>query len=104
MPLLAGVQGLRPQCVIALLENSHLFRVTDQPPALLAFRVRESTPLRGPQQAQRPIHARLAEYAPRFAAEADRDIARLARLVDAAAERLGAGADVSYGHYLERPS
>lgn len=37
-------------------------------------------------------------------AEADRDTARLARLVDAAAERLHAGADISYGCYLERPS
>lgn len=47
---------------------------------------------------------RLAEHTPRFAAEGDRDTARLTRLVDAAAERLRAGADVSYGHYLERPS
>ncbi|MFJ2306699.1 hypothetical protein [Streptomyces sp. NPDC087787] len=47
---------------------------------------------------------RLAEYAPRFASESDRDAARLARLVSAAAERLRSGADVSYGCYLERPS
>ena len=38
------------------------------------------------------------------AAEHDRDPVRLAQLVDSAAERLHAGGDVSYGHYLERPS
>lgn len=32
------------------------------------------------------------------------DTARLTRLVHSAAERLRAGADVSYGHYLERPA
>ncbi|GHF94736.1 hypothetical protein GCM10018777_01000 [Streptomyces albogriseolus] len=47
---------------------------------------------------------RLAEYAPRFAAEHERDTARLARVVESAAERLHAGGDVSYGRYLERPS
>ncbi|MFJ4688659.1 hypothetical protein [Streptomyces sp. NPDC088789] len=47
---------------------------------------------------------RLAEYAPRCASQTDRDLARVARLVDAFAERLHSGADVSYGFYLERPS
>lgn len=46
----------------------------------------------------------LAEYAHRFACTYNRDTARLASLVDAAAERLAAGADVSYGFYLERPA
>jgi hypothetical protein len=47
---------------------------------------------------------RLAEYAPRFPSERDRDTIHLARLVNAAAEQLHSGADVSYGFYLERPS
>ncbi|MGM0354053.1 hypothetical protein [Streptomyces sp. ECR3] len=47
---------------------------------------------------------RPAEYAPRFAAEHDRDAVRLARVVEAAVERLHAGGDVSYGCYLDRPS
>ncbi|MET9105458.1 hypothetical protein [Streptomyces zhihengii] len=47
---------------------------------------------------------RLTEYAPRFTPERDGDTARLARLVNAAAEQLRSGADVSYGFYLERPS
>ncbi|MFD3521383.1 hypothetical protein [Streptomyces sp. NPDC058653] len=46
----------------------------------------------------------LAEYAPRLASDSDRDTARLARLVNAAAEQLRSGTDVSYGFYLERPS
>lgn len=46
----------------------------------------------------------ITRHAPRFAADAERDIARLARLVDSAAEHLAAGTDVSYGLYLERPS
>nr|WP_223189134.1 hypothetical protein [Streptomyces sp. TRM68416] len=47
---------------------------------------------------------RLTEFAPRFAAERDRDTTRLAQVVSTAAERLHTGADVSYGFYLERPS
>ncbi|MFC7869117.1 hypothetical protein ACOZGD_33815 [Streptomyces murinus] len=47
---------------------------------------------------------RLAEYAPRFASQTDQDPARLAQLVDAAAERLHSGGDVSSGLYLERPT
>ncbi|MGF0174883.1 hypothetical protein ACQF36_31640 [Streptomyces sp. Marseille-Q5077] len=47
---------------------------------------------------------RLAEYTHRFACVYDRDTARLANLVDSAAERLATGADVSYGLYLERPA
>ncbi|MFG2782573.1 hypothetical protein ACGFY7_32635 [Streptomyces prunicolor] len=46
----------------------------------------------------------LAEYAPRFASEAQRDTTQLARLVNSAAERLESGADVSLGFYLERPA
>ncbi|WP_256640520.1 hypothetical protein [Streptomyces murinus] len=47
---------------------------------------------------------RLAEYAPRFASDRDRDPMRLGRLVNAAAEQLHSGTDASYGFYLERPS
>jgi hypothetical protein len=47
---------------------------------------------------------RLAEHTPWFASQTDRDPARLAHLVNAAAERLHSGADVSYGFYLERAS
>lgn len=47
---------------------------------------------------------RLAEYAPRFASEGERDTVLAATLIDSAAERLGWGGDVSIGFYLERPT
>jgi hypothetical protein len=50
------------------------------------------------------LGVQLDEYAPRFASERERDIAVLALLVDSVAQRLDAGADVSLGFYLERPS
>ncbi|OWA14582.1 hypothetical protein B9W68_10530 [Streptomyces sp. CS227] len=40
----------------------------------------------------------------RSTASRPRDTARLAGLVESTAERLGSGADVSFGFYLERPS
>lgn len=57
-----------------------------------------------PKEAAEWLGQRLAEYAPRFACESDRDSTRLALLVYSAAERLGWGGDVSHGFYLERPA
>ncbi|MBB5935127.1 hypothetical protein FHS42_002177 [Streptomyces zagrosensis] len=50
------------------------------------------------------VGERLAEYAPRFGSEADRDSSRLAVVVNSTAERLSWGSDVSHGFYLERPA
>ncbi|MEU8687053.1 hypothetical protein [Streptomyces sp. NPDC048665] len=47
---------------------------------------------------------RPTEYAPRFAAAAQRDAGHLTTLVASARKRLTAGGDVSLGCYLERPS
>ncbi|MBT2391113.1 hypothetical protein J7E87_17165 [Streptomyces sp. ISL-1] len=47
---------------------------------------------------------RLAECAPRFGSDTDRDRARLAALVDSTAGTLSCGGDVSLGFYLERPT
>lgn len=47
---------------------------------------------------------RPTEYAPRFAAAAQRDAGHLTTLVASARKRLTAGGDVSLGFYLERPS
>ncbi|CAM5723868.1 hypothetical protein [Streptomyces fumanus] len=85
------------------------FRTSDLPPLETSYwLVKPRSLVRGTWEEAKEAAAwlgeRLAEYAPRFAAEHDRDTARLAQLVDAAAERLHAGGDVSYGHYLERPS
>lgn len=85
------------------------FRTSDLPPLETAYwLVKPRSLVRGTwdeaKEAADWLGERLAEYAPRFTTERDRDPVRLARLVDAAAERLQAGGDVSYGHYLERPS
>ncbi|MGN5379155.1 hypothetical protein ACQ4WX_22865 [Streptomyces lasalocidi] len=47
---------------------------------------------------------RPAEYAPRFAAAAQRDAGHLTALVGSARERPASGGDVSLGFCLERPS
>ncbi|MEV3856675.1 hypothetical protein AB0J38_20390 [Streptomyces sp. NPDC050095] len=57
-----------------------------------------------PKEAAEWLGAQLAEYAPRFMSESDRDSTFLAVLVNSAAERLGWGGDASHGFYLERPS
>ncbi|MEU8933403.1 hypothetical protein AB0D30_26400 [Streptomyces sp. NPDC048409] len=85
------------------------FPASDLPPIETAYwLVKPHSLVRGTwdeaKEAASWLSERLAEYAPRFASERDRDTTRLARLVNAAAEQLHSGADVSYGFYLERPS
>lgn len=57
-----------------------------------------------PEDAAAWLGERLAEYAARFAYDGDRAADRRAALVNAAAERLRGGGDVSYGWYLGRPA
>jgi hypothetical protein len=85
------------------------FPASDLPPIETAYwLVKPRSLVRGTwgeaKEAASWLGERLAEYAPRFASEGDRDPTRLARLVNAAGEQLHSGADVSYGFYLERPS
>lgn len=85
------------------------FPTADLPPIETAYWLIKPRPLvRGTwdesKEAAYWLGEQLAVYAPRFASERDRDTTRLARLVNAAAEQLCSGADVSYGFYLERPS
>lgn len=85
------------------------FPTSDLPPIETAYwLIKPRSLVRGTweeaKEAASWLGERLAEYAPRFAAERDRDTTRLARLVNAAVEQLHSGADVSYGFYLERPS
>ncbi len=101
--------GSRPELIERYRLVASEFRTSDLPPLETAYwLVKPRSLVRGTwedaKEAAAWLGERLAEYAPRFAAEHDRDTARLARLVDAAAERLHAGGDVSYGRYLERPS
>ncbi|MFF6809354.1 hypothetical protein ACFZAG_05590 [Streptomyces sp. NPDC012403] len=101
--------GGRPELIDRYRQVAAEFRTSDLPPLETAYwLVKPRSLVRGTwdeaKEAAAWLGERLAEYAPRFASEGDRDTARLARLVDAAAERLRSGADVSYGCYLERPS
>lgn len=85
------------------------FPTSDLPPLETAYwLIKPRSLVRGTwkeaKEAASWLGERLAEYAPRFATDRDRDTTRLARLVNAAAERLRSGTDVSYGFHLERPS
>ncbi|MEU1056956.1 hypothetical protein ABZ397_30960 [Streptomyces sp. NPDC005876] len=85
------------------------FPTSDLPPIETAYwLIKPRSLVRGTwdeaKEAAAWIGERLAEYAPRFASERDRDTTSLAQLVNSTAERLKSGTDVSLGFYLERPS
>ncbi|MFI5801170.1 hypothetical protein [Streptomyces sp. NPDC051677] len=101
--------GSKPELIQRYREVAAEFPTSDLPPLETAYwLIKPRTLVRGTwdesKEAAYWLGERLAEYAPRFASERDRDTTRLARLVNSAAERLRSGADVSYGFYLERPS
>ncbi|MFJ4907801.1 hypothetical protein ACIQCR_24190 [Streptomyces sp. NPDC093249] len=81
------------------------FGTTDLPPLQTAhWLMKPSETIKGtwqaPEKAGAWIGRRLAEAAPRFATDSDREATRLASLVKEAAARLAWGGDVSLGHYL----
>ncbi|GGS41166.1 hypothetical protein AB0E75_30370 [Streptomyces griseoviridis] len=85
------------------------FPTSDLPPIETAYwLIKPRSLVRGTwneaKEAAAWIGERLAEYAPRFASERDRDTTSLVQLVNSMAERLKSGTDVSLGFYLERPS
>lgn len=85
------------------------FPVVDLPPLETAYwLIKPRKLVRGtweePKEAAAWLGERLAEYAPRFASETDRDSMRLAVLVNSTAEQLCWGRDSSHGFYLERPA
>ncbi|MGW0822004.1 hypothetical protein [Streptomyces sp. NPDC002845] len=101
--------GSKPELIQRYREVAAEFPVVDLPPLETAYwLIKPQALVRGtwdePKEAAAWLGERLAEYAPRFASETDRDTAHLAFLTDSAAERLGWGGDVSFGLYLERPS
>ncbi|MFD8934688.1 hypothetical protein ACFV0R_05430 [Streptomyces sp. NPDC059578] len=82
------------------------FPTTDVPPIQTAhWLTKPRSMVRGtwqePKEAAEWLGRQLAEFAPRFASEAEREEARLTLLVKAAAERVMCGDDVSLGHYLK---
>jgi hypothetical protein len=101
--------GSKPELIQRHREVAAEFPTSDLPPLETVYwLVKPRSLVRGTwdeaKEAAEWLGERLAEYAPRFVSEAQRDTTHLARLVNSAAERLDSGADVSFGFYLERPS
>ncbi|MBT2411076.1 MULTISPECIES: hypothetical protein [unclassified Streptomyces] len=101
--------GSRPELIHRHRDVATAFPTSDLPPLETAYWLLKPPALiRGTwdraDDAAAWLHDRLAEYAPRFAAAAQRDAGRLAGHVTAATERLTAGGDVTLGFYLERPA
>ncbi|MFJ6883487.1 hypothetical protein ACIQRC_01455 [Streptomyces californicus] len=100
--------GSRPELIQRYREVVTEFPTVDLPPIETAYwLIKPRSLVRGTWEEAKGaavwLGERLAEHAPRFTSEKDRDTARLAQVVNAAAERLHSGSDVSYGCYLERP-
>lgn len=101
--------GSKPELIQRYREVAAEFPTSDLPPLETAYwLIKPRSLVRGTwdeaKEAAVWIGEQLAEHAPRFAAERDRDTTRLAALVNSVAEQLGSGADLSLGFYLERPS
>ncbi|WP_406201764.1 hypothetical protein OG331_29465 [Streptomyces sp. NBC_01017] len=101
--------GSKPELIQRYREVAAEFPTVDLPPLETAYWLTKPRSLvRGtwdePKEAAAWLGERLAEYAPRFASEAERVTTHLTLLVNSADERLGEGGDVSHGFYLERPS
>ncbi|MFD7133661.1 hypothetical protein [Streptomyces sp. NPDC059894] len=101
--------GSRPDLIQRYREVAAEFPTSDLPPLETAYwLVKPRSLIRGTwdeaKEAASWLAERLAEYAPRFTCDRDRDTTHLATLINSVAERLGSGADVSLGFYLERPS
>ncbi|WP_055524182.1 hypothetical protein [Streptomyces graminilatus] len=99
----------RPDLIQRYREVAAEFPVVDLPPLETSYwLIKPRSLVRGTwdeaKEAAAWLGERLSEYAPRFAFQSDCDTPRLAALLNSAAERLNAGADVSLGVYLERPS
>ena len=99
--------GSRPELIQRHREVAAEFPRVDLPPLETAYwLIKPRSLVRGTwdeaKEAASWLGEQLAECAPRFASEAESDTTRMARLVNSAAERLGSGADVSFGFYLER--
>lgn len=81
------------------------FPTSDVPPIQMAhWLMKPPSMIRGtweePKDAGEWLGLQLAQFAPRFASDQEREAARLVRLTRSAVERLMWGGDVSLGHYL----
>ncbi|MFI2432547.1 hypothetical protein [Streptomyces sp. NPDC018693] len=101
--------GSKPELIQRYREVAAEFPTIDLPPLETAYWLIKPRSLvcgtwHEPKEAAAWLGERLAEYAPRFASDRDRDTTRLTVLLNTTAERLESGTDVSLGFYLERPS
>ncbi|NUR00310.1 MAG: hypothetical protein HOY79_28405 [Streptomyces sp.] len=101
--------GSKPELIQRYREVAAGFPTVDLPPLETAYwLIKPRTLVRGTWEkageAAIWLGDRLAEYAPRFDSERDRDASRLAAMVNSLTARLNSGADVSLGFYLEQPS
>ncbi|MFJ9380602.1 hypothetical protein [Streptomyces sp. NPDC101455] len=101
--------GSKPELIQRYREVAAEFPTVDLPPLETAYwLIKPRSLVRGtwdePEEASAWLGERLAEYASLFASGGDRAAGHRAALVNALAERIGGGADVSLGFHLERPS
>ncbi|NGO40953.1 hypothetical protein [Streptomyces ureilyticus] len=101
--------GSKPELIQRYREVAAEFPTSDLPPLETAYwLIKPRTLVRGTwgdaKEAAAWLGEQLAQYAPRFTSEKDRDTTHLALRVNDAKERLGWGGDVSLGFYLDRPS
>ena len=101
--------GSRPELIQRYREVAAEFPTVDLPPLETAYwLIKPRSLVRGtwdePAEAAAWLGERLAEYSSRFASDGDRAVRRRTALFNTLAERIGGGADVSLGFYLERPS
>ncbi|MFI2200661.1 hypothetical protein ACH47Z_07745 [Streptomyces sp. NPDC020192] len=101
--------GCKPELIQRYREVASEFPTVDLPPLETAYwLVKPPSLVRGTWDEAKDgaawVGARVAEYAPRFASEWERDFIDLVALVNSTAETLGSGGDVTLGFYLERPS
>ncbi|MFE6664170.1 hypothetical protein ACFVFH_11515 [Streptomyces sp. NPDC057697] len=99
----------KPELAQRYKEVTTEFPVVDLPPLETAYwLIKPRKLVRGtwgrPKEAAEWFGERLAEHAPRFVSESEREGARMAILVNSASDRIGWGGDVSHGFYLERPA
>ncbi|MFJ9898780.1 hypothetical protein ACIQPR_36165 [Streptomyces sp. NPDC091280] len=101
--------GSRPELIQRHREVAAEFPTVDLPPLETAYwLIKPRSLVRGtwdePEEAAAWLGERLAEYASRFVSGGDRAAERRTALVSSITGRIGGGADVSLGFYLERPS
>ncbi|WP_406401391.1 hypothetical protein OH805_20320 [Streptomyces sp. NBC_00879] len=101
--------GSKPELIQRYREVVADFPVSDLPPLETAHWLMKPGKLvqgtwEEAKSAAEWLGERLTEYAPRFASASDRDVTRMATLINSAADQIGWGGDVSIGFYLERPS